>query len=84
MKRTLILLIAAAQAAASPGRIITIADRDDRSPIPGASVISSNGMIIGITDSEGKSKSTRKTIPFLWAVSATRLSQPRQPAPTPC
>ena len=80
MKQTLILLIAAAQAAASPGRIITIADRDDRSPIPGASVISSNGMIIGITDSEGKIEVNAKDYPLsLGSIGYEALS-----APTPC
>ncbi|MEE1023206.1 MAG: hypothetical protein U0L83_08775 [Muribaculaceae bacterium] len=77
MKRTLILLIAAAQAAASPGRIITIADRDDRSPIPGASVISSNGMIIGITDSEGKIEVNAKDYPLsLGSIGYEALSAP--------
>ncbi len=43
---------------------LTLADGGDKAPVAGASVISSNGMIVGTTDKRGRIRVERKDLPL--------------------
>lgn len=58
------LLAAATFPAAAPAQTVTLADVFDRAPIAGASVISSNGLIIGVTDKDGRIDAAEKDFPL--------------------
>lgn len=65
MKKVLCLLLAASLAISGyPKKHITLADIKDQAPIAGASVISANGLIIGITDKDGKIAITKADYPL--------------------
>lgn len=54
----------AAAAAGMAKNVVTVADRDDKTPLPGVSVISSNGLIIGVTDSLGRISVEQRDYPL--------------------
>ena len=55
IKKLLCLLaLVAVVTATGSARVITVVDSGDREPIAGASVLSSNGLIVGFTDSQGR------------------------------
>ena len=64
MLRTLLTILMIATLAIVNAKDIKVIDSIDNSPLAGASVISSNGMIIGITDNEGKIKVENRDFPL--------------------
>ena len=64
MLRTLLTILMIATLAIVNAKDIKVIDSTDNSPLAGASVISSNGMIIGITDNEGKIKVENRDFPL--------------------
>ncbi len=55
MKKILALVLLMMSVAAGAARsVVTVIDGEDHGPVPGAVVVSSRGIIVGLTDSDGK------------------------------
>lgn len=64
MRRLFLLLSLAAGVLGYAENTITLADANDKSPVAGASVISANGLILGVSDSEGIIKASDADFPL--------------------
>ncbi len=79
MKKILFFLIAISTVLTSFSNGIVLLDNNDRTPIIGASIISANGMIIGITDNNGRIEVNSNDYPLsIRCMGYEALTQPNQ------
>lgn len=64
MRRVIIILLTLSALFSFAQNNVLIRDIDDKDPIPGAYVISANGLILGATDNEGKIKVQKRDFPI--------------------
>lgn len=60
----MMILLASTAVASFAADFVTLADKTDRTPIVGASVFSANGLIIGITDGDGRIEVSPRDFPL--------------------